>query len=146
MDREITSLLEQKLDKINELLKVTKSISDIIKKEDIEELLKLFKDRQQLMDDIDHIDGKLLTFFKDDKNALVKHINSDGQLKAINDSVLSLVTRIKALDDANLEGVKNLFAKLKEDIAAFRQTETALKGYGLLGTSNRDGAFIDTKK
>ncbi|MGB4632071.1 MAG: flagellar protein FlgN, partial [Tepidanaerobacteraceae bacterium] len=71
---------------------------------------------------------------------------SDGQLKAINDSVLSLVTRIKAVDDANLEGVKNLFAKLKEDIAAFRQTETALKGYGLLGTSNRDGAFIDTKK
>ena len=32
MDREIKSLLEQKLDKINELLKVTQSISDIIKK------------------------------------------------------------------------------------------------------------------
>lgn len=147
MDREIKSLLEQKLDLMENLLNITQSISEIIKKEDTEELLKVLKTRQQVMDDIDLLDNKLLKFFKNDAYALIKYIlNSDSKLQVTYDNILSLIKKIKRLDDANLEGTKTLFSKLKQDITALKQTETALKGYGIIGTSNRDGAFIDTKK
>jgi len=147
MDREINSSLEQKLDKMENLLNITQSISEIIKKEDTEELLKVFKTRQQVMDDIDLLDKKLLKFFKNDAYTFKKHIlKSDSKLKVTYDNILSLTKKIKGLDDANLESTKTLFSNLKQDITALKQTETALKGYGIIGTNNRDGAFIDTKK
>jgi len=146
MDREIIILLEQKLDIMKELLNITQSISEIIKKDDTEELLKVFKSRQQLMEAIDLLDSKLLKFFKDDKDALIKYLTSDIKIRAVYDNVLSLIKEIKEIDDANLESIKNAFSKIKEDISTLRQAETALKGYGVLGTTIRNGAFIDTKK
>ena len=147
MDREIKSLLEQKLEVMKKMLDVTKSISEVIKKDDAEELLKILSGKQQLIEEVDQIDGKLLKFFGDDKDALIKFLHSDSQAKAVNDSIVSTIKEIKALDDANLESIKNTFSKLKEDIATLKQTESALKGYGFIGgTGSRGGAFIDTKK
>jgi hypothetical protein len=54
--------------------------------------------------------------------------------------------KIRELDDKNMKVTQELFSKLKEDISKLKQAENALKGYGIIGTSSRDGAFIDTKK
>lgn len=146
MDREIKSLLEQKLDLMENLLNMTESISEIIKKDDTEELLKVLKARQQVVDDIDLLDNKLLKFFKDDAYSLMKYVFNSSDLQTAHDNIASLVIQIKEIDDKNLKIIKTLFSKLKQDIAKLKQTENALKGYGIVGTDSRDGAFIDTKR
>ncbi len=147
MDKEVKGLLEKKLNKMKKLFNVTESISDAARQEDAEELLKFLKSRQQLMDDIDQIDGQLLNFFNDDAKALIKFVlNGDNEIQVIHNNIMSQLKKIKELDDKNLEDIKALFSKLKQDIHNLKRTETALKGYGIIGTGSQDGAFIDTKK
>lgn len=146
MEETVKSLLEQKLNVMENLLNITQRISDIIKREDTEELLIALNDRQQLINNIDQIDTKLLNFFNDDISGFIKYTLGDCKLRAVHNNILSLLKKIKEIDDINLDGIKALFSKLKEDICKLRQTETALKGYGIIGAGSRDGAFIDTKK
>lgn len=146
MDKEVKGLLEKKLNKMKKLFNVTESISDAAQQEDAEELLKFLKSRQQLINNIDKIDTKLLNFFNDDISGFIKYTLGDCKLRAVHNDILSLLKKIKEIDDINLDGIKALFSKLKEDICKLRQTETALKGYGIIGAGSRDGAFIDTKK
>ena len=146
MEETVKSLLEQKLNVMENLLNITQRISDIIKREDTEELLIALNDRQQLINNIDQIDTKLLNFFNDDISGFIKYTLGDCKLRAVHNDILSLLKKIKEIDDINLDGIKALFSKLKEDICKLRQTETALKGYGIIGAGSRDGAFIDTKK
>lgn len=146
MEETVKSLLEQKLNVMENLLNITQRISDIIKREDTEELLIALNDRQQLINNIDKIDTKLLNFFNDDISGFIKYTLGDCKLRAVHNDILSLLKKIKEIDDINLDGIKALFSKLKEDICKLRQTETALKGYGIIGAGSRDGAFIDTKK
>ena len=146
MKETVKSLLEQKLNMMENLLNITQRISEIIKREDTEELLIALNDRQQLINNIDQIDTKLLNFFNDDISGFIKYTLGDCKLRAVHNDILSLLKKIKEIDDINLDGIKALFSKLKEDICKLRQTETALKGYGIIGAGNRDGAFIDTKK
>ena len=146
MEETVKSLLEQKLNVMENLLNITQRISEIIKREDTEELLIALNDRQQLINNIDQIDTKLLNFFNDDISGFIKYTLGDCKLRAVHNNILSLLKKIKEIDDINLDGIKALFSKLKEDICKLKQTETALKGYGIIGAGNRDGAFIDTKK
>jgi len=146
MKETVKSLLEQKLNMMENLLNITQRISEIIKREDTEELLIALNDRQQLINNIDQIDTKLLNFFNDDISGFIKYTLGDCKLRAVHNDILSLLKKIKEIDDINLDGIKALFSKLKEDICKLKQTETALKGYGIIGAGNRDGAFIDTKK
>ena len=146
MEETVKNLLEQKLNVMENLLNITQRISDIIKREDTEELLIALNDRQQLINNIDKIDTKLLNFFNDDISGFIKYTLGDCKLRAVHNDILSLLKKIKEIDDINLDGIKALFSKLKEDICKLRQTETALKGYGIIGAGSRDGAFIDTKK
>jgi len=146
MEETVKNLLEQKLNVMENLLNITQRISEIIKREDTEELLIALNDRQQLINNIDQIDTKLLNFFNDDISGLIKYTLGDCKLRAVHNNILSLLKKIKEIDDINLDGIKALFSKLKEDICKLRQTETALKGYGIIGAGSRDGAFIDTKK
>ncbi|NLZ53149.1 MAG: hypothetical protein GX892_08385 [Thermoanaerobacteraceae bacterium] len=76
----------------------------------------------------------------------MKYVFNSSDLQTAHDNIASLVIQIKEIDDKNLKIIKTLFSKLKQDIAKLKQTENALKGYGIVGTDSRDGAFIDTKR
>ena len=147
MEKEIERLLASKLEKLENLLEYTQNISDTLEEEHTEELLKILSLRQLLMEDIDSIDSRLLSFFEGDLNAFTKYI-TDGsyKLRDIYKSIVTLLKKTQELDDKNITGAQELFSRLKGDINSLKQAENALKGYGIIGTSSRDGAFIDTKK
>lgn len=147
MDKEIKRLLASKLNKMEDLYKYTQNISDTLEKQDTEELLKILNNRLRVMEDIDSIDGELLSFFEGDINALTKYIINGGcELKESYNNIAASIKKIQEIDDRNLTSARELFSNLKEDIGNLRQAENALKGYGIIGKSSRDGAFIDTKK
>ncbi len=147
MEKEIKRLLASKLEKIEDLDKHTQKISDALEAENTEELLKILSIRQQLMEEIDSIDSRLLSFFEGNINIFAKYINDgDRELKEIYNDIAVSLKKTRELDSENIRDAQELFTKLKEDISNLKQTENALKGYGIIGTSFRDGAFIDTKK
>lgn len=147
MEKEIEGLLASKLEKLENLFKHTQNIAHILEEEDTEELLKILSLRQLLMEDIDSIDSRLLSFFEGDLNAFTKYITDGSRgLKDIHKNIATLLKKTQELDDKNITGAKELFSKLKGDINSLKQAENALKGYGIIGTGSHDGAFIDTKK
>ena len=74
MEKEIKRLLASKLEKIEDLDKHTQKISDALEAENTEELLKILSIRQQLMEEIDFIDSRLLSFFEGDIDVFTKYI------------------------------------------------------------------------
>ncbi|MGI5858999.1 MAG: flagellar export chaperone FlgN [Tepidanaerobacteraceae bacterium] len=146
MEKEVKRLLESKLEKIEDLYKYTQDISDALEEENTEVLITVLSSRQRLMEDIDSIDSRLLSFFNGNFDELTNVINSSHKLKEIYNDITVSLKKIRELDDKNMKVTQELFSKLKEDISKLKQAENALKGYGIIGTSSRDGAFIDTKK
>ena len=147
MEKEIKRLLASKLEKIEDLDKHTQKISDALEAENTEELLKILSIRQQLMEEIDSIDSRLLSFFEGDIDVFTKYINDgDRELKEIYNDIAVSLKKTREFDDKNMRAAQELHSKLKEDMSKLKQTENALKGYGIIGTSSSDGAIIDTKK
>lgn len=147
MEQEIKRLLLGKLEKIENLYEHTQNIHEILEDEDTEKLLELSNARQQVMDDVDYIDSQLLSFFNGDFNVFLKYIvNSDKELINIHNNILTLLQEIQEQDDKNIISTRKLFKQIKGDISHLKQASHALKGYGIIGKSPRDGAFIDTKK
>lgn len=147
MEKEIKPLLLKKLEKMENLLKLTQSIAETLKKEDTEELLKILNARQKLMAEIDLLDSRVLSCFNADKTALIKFISNDsGELKANYNNIKALIEKTKELDDANLESINSLFAELTEDMKNLKQAENAMKGYGFYKQDDFSGAFINTMK
>jgi mevalonate kinase len=147
MEKEIKKLLASKLEKIEDLDKHTQKISDALEAENTEELLKILSVRQRLMEEIDFIDSRLLSFFEGDIDVFTKYINDgDRELKEIYNDIAVSLKKTREFDDKNMRAAQELHSKLKEDMSKLKQTENALKGYGIIGTSSSDGAFIDTKK
>jgi len=147
MEKEIKPLLFMKHKKMENLLEFTQEISDTLKRKDTEELLKVLSARQQLMEEINLLDSRVLSYCNGDKILFSNIIlNGSQELKEIHDSTKALLEKIKSVDDANLSGIKSLFAELKEDMKNLKQAESAMKGYGFYRSGGSSGAFIDTKK
>ncbi|WP_296972206.1 flagellar export chaperone FlgN [Tepidanaerobacter sp. EBM-38] len=147
MDKDIAGLLKSKLEKLETLYKYTQNISDALKKDDTEELLKILNSRQRLMEEVDSLDCQLLSFFEGNIDAFKEYVADDNKiLKAVYDNIGVFLKKIQQLDAENTAVMQKLFSKLKDDISNLKQAENALKGYGIIGKSARDGAFIDTKK
>lgn len=147
MENEIKRLLLSKLEKIENFYEHTQNIHKTLEEEDTEKLLGLFNARQQLIEDIDQIDSRLLLFFDGNFNELSKYIiKGDEALIKIYNNILTFLKKIRKYDDENIIGTRKLLSKIKGDISHLKQAGNALKGYGIIGKSSHDGAFIDTKK
>ena len=147
MEKEIKGLLQSKLEKIQNMNQHTQSIYESLEKEDTNKLVEILKIRQQLMAEIDSIDSQLLSLFKGDFEEFLKYISSQNkELKKIYSDTATLIKKIKVLDDKNSTSARELLSKIRGDIGNLKQAKNALKGYGIIGKSSNDGAFIDTKK
>jgi len=147
MEKEIRPLFLEKLEKVENMLKLTQEISDALEKKDSDELLKILNARQKLMKEIDLLDSRVFSYFNGDKKALMSFISEGNQeIKKTYDSIGAILKKIKALDDVNINGIKSLFDESKEDMKNLKQAETAMKGYGFYRAGGSGGAFIDTKK
>lgn len=147
MKKKIKDLLKSKLKLIQDFQKYTDGLTGVLKEGDTQKLLEVLNMRQQLIKKIDSIDSELLSFFDGDFNNYTKHIvTSEGELKKIHEDIVVILKKIRKSDDESIKGIQKLHSELKEDIYKLREAENALKGYGFMGKSLSDGAFIDTKK
>lgn len=144
--KQLTGLLARKHEKIKQMMGFTQDIREVLKLEDTQKLVELFELRQQLMDEVDVLDEKLGSLFAKDMSKLLKAIEDNDEAKKIHNGLMEDLKKMQELDKENLQKAKTMKAHIAEDISGLKKAETAMKGYGFIGTTSGDGAFIDTKK
>jgi hypothetical protein len=143
----LKGLLHKKNEMLKDMFEHTLNISTALEKNDIEQVLMILRLRQQEMEIIDEIDKKILSSFAGDFTVLWENIKNDEELKIIYSEIQSILKKIKAQDDENMEKARKEKLKLSDDIKSVRHTGQAMRGYGVIdGRSPNFGAFIDTKK
>jgi len=146
MDNNIKELLAKKHKKIREMFKITRDITSALEKEDAEGVADLYEIRRDIIDEVDNLDDRLSSFFAGDVKKLRRAISEDYEAKGIYDILMGDLRKLAELDKENLRRAEGFKGSIAENIAGLNKTESALKGYGFMGVTTQDGAFIDTKK
>ena len=143
---QIIEYLSNKQEKISEMLKLTQGIAEALNEEDTEKIAKLLEQREEVRSQVDIIDEKLGSFFAGDFSELLESILKDDGTKGIYDLIVADLQKMQLLEKQNLQKAEKFKHKIAQDISSLNKTGNAMKGYGFIGKSYSDGAFIDTKK
>ncbi|MGB4046014.1 MAG: flagellar export chaperone FlgN [Halanaerobiales bacterium] len=147
-------LLLKKLDLIQQLTELTRKQSGVIDEGELEELEKLIKRKNEIMDAVDQLDehlnpilDEIRTFagFNQDKNTA--KIEEKGKLPAETENVLKdlrdLLLELQQMDQENLQKMNEKRAELGKRMVKIQSGRKANKGYH---QDNRIySTFIDKK-
>lgn len=135
-----------------QILKLTKTQSDFIEDENIDDLSILLVEKEKLMQEIDILDKKFLSLYnaiKSDEgvDSLEKiNIEKYANLKSLKEVVAeinSVLNDISIIDRNNTIKMKSQVDKIKSDLKQVKQAKRAYKGYNYEPV---ESMLIDEKK
>lgn len=135
-----------------QILKLTKTQSDLIENENIDDLSIVLVQKEKLMQEIDILDKKFLSLYNSIKSdegidSLEKiNIEKYANLKSLKEVVAeinSVLNDISIIDRNNTIKMKSQVDKIKSDLKQVKQAKRAYKGYNYEPV---ESMLIDEKK
>lgn len=153
--QKLIELSEKKLVGLEEILNLTMKQSTVINEDSAEELQRIIDLKQQQMDSIDELDDAFNVYFSRLKSLLgvqsieeVKMTQLKGavELKSIITTIFETIKRIQLLENENNKKVREVVAKLTDDIRRVNQSKMVNNGYNIGAKLPPQSYYIDKKK
>lgn len=135
-----------------ELLDLTQKQGTIIEEEKLDELDKILKEKDKVMEKVDELDSQFLSIFNqikdeekiDDFEKLpVEKYENVKELKAVIGEINNILNSLSILDKNNIAKMKAKVEETQAQLKNIRMAKKANKGYGL---GDIGSVFLDEKK
>jgi FlgN protein. len=153
--QKLIALSSEKLDRLKEMLELTKRQSGFITEDSVDELQEIIDLKQRQMNLIDELDDAFEVYFSRLKSVLgVQSIEeiSMGQyqgaaeLKQLIKIIFDTMAQIQVIEKDNNEKARGVLSKLSGQIRQVKQGRIANNGYNIGGKLPQQSYFFDTKK